>query len=84
LVVINSVRDVDLGDGSGIRLRVSTDLRMCSVEVVHKDRGLGPKDRNATLTLVSGCGLYLVDKLADRWGVEDNGGTCVWFEIDGR
>ena len=26
----------------------------------------------------------LVDKLADRWGVEGSNGTCVWFEIDGR
>ena len=26
-----------------------------------------------------GMGLYLVDRVADRWGVE---GTCVWVELD--
>ena len=29
-----------------------------------------------------GYGLMLVDEAADRWGVEPDGGTCVWFEID--
>ena len=27
-------------------------------------------------------GLQLVDKLADRWAVQTDGGTAVWFEID--
>jgi anti-sigma regulatory factor (Ser/Thr protein kinase) len=31
---------------------------------------------------VSGWGLRMVDQLADRWGIERNGGTRVWFEID--
>jgi anti-sigma regulatory factor (Ser/Thr protein kinase) len=30
----------------------------------------------------SGWGLYLVDRLADRWGVEHGEGTRAWFEID--
>lgn len=29
----------------------------------------------------SGWGLMMVDQLADRWGVELNGGTEVWFEL---
>ena len=28
-----------------------------------------------------GWGLCLVDRLADRWGVERDGGTAVWFEL---
>jgi anti-sigma regulatory factor (Ser/Thr protein kinase) len=28
-----------------------------------------------------GWGLCLVDRLADRWGVERNDGTAVWFEL---
>ena len=29
----------------------------------------------------SGWGLFMVDRLADRWGVETNGDTRVWFEL---
>jgi signal transduction histidine kinase len=29
-----------------------------------------------------GWGLRLVDELADRWGVADDAGSRVWFEID--
>jgi len=29
-------------------------------------------------------GLYLVEQVASRWGVEDGGpGTLVWFEVGG-
>jgi hypothetical protein len=30
----------------------------------------------------NGWGLYLVDRLADRWGVTSDVGTTVWFELD--
>ena len=29
----------------------------------------------------SGWGLFMVDRLADRWGIKTNGGTRVWFEM---
>jgi hypothetical protein len=29
-----------------------------------------------------GFGLTIVDRIATRWGVEDDAGTCVWFELD--
>ena len=29
----------------------------------------------------SGWGLFMVDRLADRWGVDSDGDTCVWFEL---
>lgn len=28
-----------------------------------------------------GWGLMLVGEIADRWGVETDDGTCVWFEM---
>lgn len=83
-LVTNSVRHADLADGEGIRLRVSSSNRVVRVEVVDRGCGFQPRNRDAPLTQASGWGLYLVDKLADRWGVEGNGGTCVWFEIEVR
>jgi hypothetical protein len=29
----------------------------------------------------SGWGLFMVDRLADRWGVDTEGTTRVWFEL---
>lgn len=37
----------------------------------------GPRPKGA-----AGWGLYLVDRMADRWGVSADGTTRVWFEID--
>jgi hypothetical protein len=33
-------------------------------------------------TRPSGWGLYLVAELADRWGVDSDETTLVWFEFD--
>ncbi len=30
----------------------------------------------------SGWGLFILDRLADRWGVDGGGESSVWFEID--
>ena len=30
----------------------------------------------------SGWGLYLVRELSDRWGIDRDGQTRVWFELD--
>lgn len=34
------------------------------------------------LEATSGRGLFLVDQLADRWGMESEPRTSVWFEIE--
>ncbi|MGH2808182.1 MAG: ATP-binding protein, partial [Actinomycetota bacterium] len=81
-LVTNSVRHADLADGEGIHLRVTTSDHVVRVEVMDHGRGFEPRDRDAPLTQASGWGLYLVDKLADRWGVDGDDDTCVWFEID--
>ncbi len=52
------------------------------VRVTVSDRGAGfdlagpPTPGDA-----SGWGLFMVDRLADRWGVETDGNTRVWFEL---
>jgi hypothetical protein len=51
------------------------------VAVTDSKHGFGPETKRHA----GGYGLFLLDKLASRWGVEDAGaeaaGTRVWFEI---
>ena len=44
--------------------------------------GFEPCPRQAEATKPGGWGLFLVEKLSDRWGVARNQLTRVWFEID--
>jgi hypothetical protein len=34
------------------------------------------------MTKPGGWGLYLVDRIADRWGIVSNRMNRVWFEVD--
>ncbi len=50
------------------------------VEVTDQGSGFTPIPRDPTQR-DAGYGLYLVEMQAGRWGVDQDGGTCVWFEI---
>jgi anti-sigma regulatory factor (Ser/Thr protein kinase) len=52
------------------------------VEVWDHGHGFKPARQTPDRESMSGWGLYLVDQLADRWGVSATSGTSVWFEID--
>ena len=67
-------------------VRVGVELTTICVRVAVQDEGNGfeaPRRRRGDGTLdTSGWGLFLVDCLADRWGIDRHDGTSVWFEID--
>jgi anti-sigma regulatory factor (Ser/Thr protein kinase) len=83
-LVTNSLRHGCLGAGDAIHLVVQLEPTILRVEV--SDPGLGfdvpgppqAPDRGA------GWGLYLLGRIADRWGVKGRPSTCVWFELDLR
>ena len=53
-------------------------------ELVHiavTDAGRGFTPRRHDPRADGGYGLYLLDKAASRWGVDQVGGTRVWFEL---
>jgi anti-sigma regulatory factor (Ser/Thr protein kinase) len=79
-VVTNCVVHADLAPGQDIHLRISRDPDTVRVEV--RDEGRGFADSLLKGPHSSGFGLYLVEQLADRWGVERADQTCVWFEVD--
>ena len=78
-LVTNSVK---FGGEGQIQLRVSGSGKSVRVEVHDEGPGFAPPARKPTMEDTSGRGLFLVDALADRWGVSLDGTTCVWFEID--
>jgi anti-sigma regulatory factor (Ser/Thr protein kinase) len=82
-VVANSVRHAGmLGERSKLRLRIFASDRLVRVEVSDPGPGFAKASlRPPELDDPSGRGLYLVDQLADSWGVVSDGDTCVWFVL---
>ncbi len=52
------------------------------VEVIDRGGGFTPRPRDGDRD--DGYGLFLVQREAERWGVERADGTCVWFEMQLR
>jgi anti-sigma regulatory factor (Ser/Thr protein kinase) len=79
-VVTNAVIHPDLEQPGEIQLcaRISQDT--IRVEVTDQGSGFTPRPRDATRS-DRGYGLYLVEKQAQRWGVDRTDGTTVWFEL---
>jgi anti-sigma regulatory factor (Ser/Thr protein kinase) len=80
-LVGNSVRHAGLEAGD--QITVDFDVDASRVRVVVSDPGPGVTTLVSGQPQTSGYGLYLVDALADRWGVEPGAGrSSVWFELD--
>lgn len=52
------------------------------VEVIDSGGGFEPELKEPDPEDTGGRGLFLVDAIADRWGVDSNNGTRVWLELD--
>src|SRR4051812_16164018 len=82
-LVTNSIRHAaDDGDGT-VGLEVNLQSDRVRVEVTDGGSGFEPEPRTTDRHQPGGWGLYLVDQLADRWGVNRSRLTQVWFEMDG-
>jgi signal transduction histidine kinase len=77
-LVANSVRHA-----RGTPIDVSVQLRRDLVRTDVSDGGAGfdPADPDPSPMKTSGWGLFLVGKMAERWGAEQETGT-VWFELE--
>jgi anti-sigma regulatory factor (Ser/Thr protein kinase) len=80
-LVGNSLRHAGLHPEDLIRVRITRLRGSVRVEVVDSGPGFSPVRERPGRGQTSGRGLYLVDQVADRWGVELKGETCVWFEL---
>jgi anti-sigma regulatory factor (Ser/Thr protein kinase) len=80
-LVTNSVRHARFGPEGWIDLQIR--LRPDTVRVTVKDPGGGfsPPERVPHPGQPYGWGLLLVQRVADRWGIDTNDHTEVWFEL---
>lgn len=80
-LVTNAVRHVPAGEGDTITLCVERENEHVRVEVCDRGPGFMPAPREESHDPGSGWGLHLIATLADKWGVESDGGSRVWFEL---
>jgi anti-sigma regulatory factor (Ser/Thr protein kinase) len=84
-LVTNSLRHSISGHvEEPIELTVDAGEDRVRVAVVDHGPGFRPRARDPGPEDRSGWGLFLVDRLTDRWGVENRDGTEVWFEMKRR
>jgi anti-sigma regulatory factor (Ser/Thr protein kinase) len=81
-LVANSVLHADQPSGAPLRIRSVAADDVVRVEV--EDRGQGAVRRRAADPKKGGFGLELLDLIAARWGVNQDHGTRVWFELAAR
>lgn len=81
-VVTNSVQHGGSHPNSWVNLRLQVVGGAIRAEITNPGRAFSPHRDLPAPGQQSGRGLYLVDLLADRWGVSNNDVTRVWFEIE--
>jgi serine phosphatase RsbU (regulator of sigma subunit)/anti-sigma regulatory factor (Ser/Thr protein kinase) len=81
-LVTNSIRYADAPATAAVELHGAVFRDRVRVEVTDDGPGFEPRPRTPDADSRSGWGLYLVDQLADRWGVAGSEGGGAWFEID--
>jgi anti-sigma regulatory factor (Ser/Thr protein kinase) len=83
-LVTNAVLHAGAGASDAIELRVANAADSMRVSVTDPGRGEEtPHVEKPNPEVPGGMGLYLVDQLSSRWGVERLGGGSkrVWFEL---
>jgi anti-sigma regulatory factor (Ser/Thr protein kinase) len=81
-LVTNAVRHADAGPTQLVRVAVRQRRGAVRVAVCDEGPGFAPEAPGWRADKPGGCGLVLVDRIADRWAVTPTAtGTCVWFEI---
>jgi serine/threonine-protein kinase RsbW len=81
-LVTNAVRHANLSESDEILLVIEVADHSLRVELHDPGGGFVPTAPAPDPARPSGWGLYLVAELADRWGVDSDDRTLVWFELD--
>jgi PAS domain S-box-containing protein len=79
-LITNAVVHGPKGRYADVRLRVLVRDAVVRIEVIDDGPGFSRPPRRTDGA--GGWGLFLVERVADRWGIEKGGPTTVWFELD--
>jgi anti-sigma regulatory factor (Ser/Thr protein kinase) len=82
-VVSNAVVHSDAPASEIVLCAQQLDQGAIRVEVTDQGSGFTPAPRDPSQA-DAGYGLHLIELQATRWGVDQHGGTRVWFEIETR
>ena len=81
-LVNNAVRHGGAGEDEVIELELGAlDGGRVMVQVSDPGTGFEHTPRDQPLDEEGGWGLVLIESMAERWGVEHDGRTRVWFEL---
>jgi anti-sigma regulatory factor (Ser/Thr protein kinase) len=80
-LVTNSLKHAALADGDRIRLDVYLEAARVYAEVHDNGVGFTPASPDLDPMRASGWGLWLLEKLSTRWGIDNSAGTTAWFEM---
>ncbi|HKP91303.1 MAG TPA: SpoIIE family protein phosphatase [Thermoleophilaceae bacterium] len=79
-MVTNSVKHAGHGGAIGLELRLGDEVVLLAV--TDSGEGFEPRAASPDPESEAGRGLFIVEALADRWGVDAGAGTRVWAELD--
>src|SRR5207247_2428172 len=80
-LVTNSLKHGSLDAGDEIELEVYLNGGSLYAEVHDNGVGFTPRPPNLDPVRASGWGLWLLEKLTTRWGIDNHAGTTAWFEM---
>jgi anti-sigma regulatory factor (Ser/Thr protein kinase) len=82
-LVTNAVLHAGAGEADKIELRVATEPDRVLVSVTDSGGDEKPEVQELDPEIPGGMGLFLVEQISSRWGVEraPGGGNRVWFEL---
>src|SRR3954467_4613079 len=82
-LVTNAVLHAGAGEADKIELRVAAEPDRVLVAVTDSGGDATPEVQDLDPDIPGGMGLFLVEQISSRWGVERvvGGGNRVWFEL---
>ncbi len=81
-LVTNSIRHGNAILNASVVLRIAQHDEVIRIEVVDWGQGFDYQRRSEPLDQAGGWGLYLVEQLSTRWGIDRGTPNVVWFELN--